>query len=92
MPTDCLNMRKLTTLVLLMMGVVTMMAQDPMYELGHEIEKMQKKQKLSKWIIGGGAFLGVLHLGYDVMGIGKIEETISAEVLADITEWIKKLE
>lgn len=40
-------MRKLTTLVLLMMGVVTMMAQDPMYELGHENEKMQKKQTQS---------------------------------------------
>ena len=27
-------------------------------------------------IVGGGAFLGVLYLGYDVMGIGKVEETI----------------
>ena len=27
--------------------------------------------------VGGGAFLGVLHLGYDVMGIGKTEETIT---------------
>ena len=28
-------------------------------------------------IIGGGAFLGVLYLGHDVMGIGKTEETIT---------------
>ena len=27
-------------------------------------------------IVGGGAFLGVLYLGYDVFGIAKVEETI----------------
>lgn len=27
-------------------------------------------------IVGGGAFLGVLYLGHDVMGIGKAEETM----------------
>ena len=27
-------------------------------------------------IVGGGAFLGVMYLGYDVLGIGKAEETI----------------
>ena len=28
-------------------------------------------------LVGGGAFLGVLYLGYDVMGIGKAEETVT---------------
>lgn len=28
-------------------------------------------------IVGGGAFLGVLYVGHDVMGIGKTEETIT---------------
>lgn len=28
-------------------------------------------------VVGGGAFLGVLYLGHDVMGIGKAEETVT---------------
>lgn len=28
-------------------------------------------------VVGGGAFLGVLYVGHDVMGIGKAEETIT---------------
>lgn len=28
-------------------------------------------------VVGGGAFLGVLHLGHDVMGVGKAEETVT---------------
>ncbi len=28
-------------------------------------------------LVGGGAFLGVLYLGHDVMGIGKAEETVT---------------
>ncbi len=28
-------------------------------------------------VVGGGAFLGVLYVGHDVMGIGKTEETIT---------------
>ena len=28
-------------------------------------------------VVGGGAFLGVLYLGHDVMGVGKAEETVT---------------
>ena len=28
-------------------------------------------------VVGGGAFLGMLYLGHDVMGIGKTKETIT---------------
>ena len=27
-------------------------------------------------IVGGGAFMGVLYLGHDILGIGKAEETV----------------